>query len=291
MLQTQIRYLVRDELYQREKPYAADFEVDEQDGAQKSNFIIENHDVQIMPVTHHDGFQLDVHGFCVLKENTSLTLEDAIDRSEQVELQYQAQLEQVLRKHFPKYTRLEALDFVVRKRHPRFPSDTLEIIDFEQPAAVAHTDYTCGGAVQQLHGSFPGQHAHFLGKDYDLIKYVTLWTNMNLDVDQICSVWKPLVGPNDDWPLALCDFSSVQTSDMVQADVLHVDRTTENQLLYRNDQHRWYYVKDQQPNHLVVFRNVDSTGKRAVAFHAAVPNPSSIGPPRTSIEVRFVAFR
>lgn len=77
------------------------------------------------------------------------------------------------------------------------------------------------------------------------------------------SVWKPLVGPNNDWPLALCDYSTIQPSDVVPADVLHVDRITENQLLHPNDQHRWYYVENQQHNDLIVFRNTDSTGKRA----------------------------
>jgi hypothetical protein len=47
------------------------------------------------------------------------------------------------------------------------------------------------------------------------------------------------------------------------SDLLHVDRIGENQLLHPNKQHRWYYVKGQQPEELLVFRNVDSTGQRA----------------------------
>ena len=112
MLQTQVRYLARNDLYQREKPYAADFEVNEEYGVKKSNFIIQHCDVQVTPITSQRDFNLDVHGFCILEEDTNLTLEDALDRPKQAELIYQAQLEQILHMHFPVYTRLEALDFV-----------------------------------------------------------------------------------------------------------------------------------------------------------------------------------
>ena len=73
----------------------------------------------------------------------------------------------------------------VRQRHPRFPSETTDIIKFEQPAAVVHADYTPEGAIQQLHGSFPGQEAHFLEKDFDMIKYFFLRLHALLHTDQV----------------------------------------------------------------------------------------------------------
>ncbi|KAI8949996.1 putative CmcJ-like methyltransferase [Xylaria longipes] len=271
MLETKVRYLARDDLYRVEKPYSADFAVDEQSGAKRSNMITTDRHVQVVPVTSRDVFDINLNGFCI---DTNLTLEEALERPEEAELEYQAELELILHKHFPEYTRFEGLDFVVRRRHPDYPSEKVQLVNYQQPATVAHSDYTPEGAIEQLKGSFPGQEAHFLDKEYDMI-----------------NVWKPLVGPNNDWPLALCDYSSIHPSDITQADVLHADRITENQLLHPNDQHRWYYVENQQPNDLIVFRNVDSTGKRAVGFHAAIPNPSSTEPPRSSVEVRFVAFR
>jgi len=129
------------------------------------------------------------------------------------------------------------------------------------------------------------------------------------------SVWRPLIGPNDDWPLALCDYTSIDTEhDITVADLLHVNRVGENQLLYRNEQHKWYFIEGQQLDDLMVFRNVDSTGRRASkhrdyslniyekriifadlvlaeAFHCAFFNPHSQSVPRHSCEVRFVAFR
>ncbi|KAI1359611.1 putative CmcJ-like methyltransferase [Xylaria arbuscula] len=274
MLQTTVRYLDRDDLYRVEKPYSADFAVDEQNGAKKSNIITTDRHVEVAPVASRGEFNININGFCILKENTTLTLEDALERPEEAELKYQAELEKILHKNFPECTRFEGLDFVVRRRHPNYPSEKEETVKYEQPATVAHSDYTPEGAIQQLKGSFPGQEAYFLDKEYDMI-----------------NVWKPLVGPNNDWPLALCDYSSIQPTDITRADVLHADRITENQLLYPSQQHRWYYVESQQPNDLIVFRNTDNTGKRAVGFHAAIPNPTSTGPLRSSVEVRFVAFR
>ncbi|RYC56770.1 hypothetical protein CHU98_g9434 [Xylaria longipes] len=225
MLETKVRYLARDDLYRVEKPYSADFAVDEQSGAKRSNMITTDRHVQVVPVTSRDVFDINLNGFCILNEDTNLTLEDALERPEEAELEYQAELELILHKHFPEYTRFEGLDFVVRRRHPDYPSEKVQLVNYQQPATVAHSDFTPEGAIEQLKGSFPGQEAHFLDKEYDMI--------------------------------------NIHPSDITQADVLHADRITENQLLHPNDQHRWYYVENQQPNDLIVFRNVDSTGKRA----------------------------
>lgn len=59
----------------------------------------------------------------------------------------------------------------------------------------------------------------------------------------------------------MCDYATIQPIDITKSDVLHTDRITENQLLHHSDKHRWYYVENQQPDDLIVFRNVDSTEK------------------------------
>lgn len=62
----------------------------------------------------------------------------------------------------------------------------------------------------------------------------------------------------------MCDYTSINAKqDIIIADLLHLNRIGENQLLHHNKQHRWYYVEQQQPEDLLVFRNVDSTGQRA----------------------------
>jgi hypothetical protein len=87
--------------------------VDEIDGAKKSNFIIESRDINVMPIENRGDFNIDINGFCILQEQTSLTADDALERPDEVEPIYQAELEAILHKHFPEYKRFESLDFVV----------------------------------------------------------------------------------------------------------------------------------------------------------------------------------
>ena len=78
------------------------------------------------------------------------------------------------------------------------------------------------------------------------------------------SVWRVLKGPNNDWPLAVCDHRSINTeTDVVANDVLHKDTVGENWLLYGNPNHKWYYLSDQVKEDLIVFRNFDSKGNKA----------------------------
>jgi hypothetical protein len=113
MIRTGIHYLARDDLYKVEKPFSADFEVDGMIGAKKSNLIMDVREVDITPIIGPNQFNIDTHGFCIINQETSLTLEDALEKPGEVEPIYQHELEAVLHKHLPKYKRFESLDFVV----------------------------------------------------------------------------------------------------------------------------------------------------------------------------------
>ncbi|KAF2259242.1 putative CmcJ-like methyltransferase [Lojkania enalia] len=275
MVQTTLQYLARDKLYKTEKPYSAEFEVDESDSVRKTNYILETQPVTVQAIKSSDNFDLDTNGFCVINERTNLNIQQALTDPESVELAYFEEIEAILSRHFPEYRRLEPIELVIRKRDERFPSEDTAIIAHEQPACLTHSDYSVRGAILHLKDSFPNQEKYFEANAFDMI-----------------NVWRPLVGPNDDWPLAICDFTSIDLEkDVAISDRLHADRVGENLLLHPNKGHRWYYIPGQQPENLLVFRNVDSTNRRARAFHCAFFNPNSQGPPRQSCEVRFVAFR
>lgn len=73
-----------------------------------------------------------------------------------------------------------------------------------------------------------------------------------------------LKGPNNDWPLALCDYTSVDIeNDTIENDVLHVSNVGENWLLHANKKHSWHYLSDQTPDEIILFRNSNSKGNRA----------------------------
>lgn len=120
-----------------------------------------------------------------------------------------------------------------------------------------------------------------------------------------------LRGPNNDWPLAFCDYRTVDTEkDIRDHDALRIDRLDELSLLHYNAAHQWYYVASQMPEDAIIFRNADSLGRRSRknaflyneqqwltvyfhvgAFHAAFDNPDTTSLPRFSAEVRCVAVR
>jgi hypothetical protein len=82
------------------------------------------------------------------------------------------------------------------------------------------------------------------------------------------SVWKPLFGPLNDWPLALCDASTVDAAnDLVEVDHVYrmpdgkSGRLVENYAVYHSQRHRWYYLSEQSPDEILVFRQVDSSGQ------------------------------
>ena len=72
------------------------------------------------------------------------------------------------------------------------------------------------------------------------------------------SIWKPLRGPLRDWPLALCDAETVQADHLVAADKVFEARFSENLQVYYDAAQSWFYLKDQEPSELLVFRQADS---------------------------------
>ncbi|KAL8899811.1 MAG: hypothetical protein Q9207_006010 [Kuettlingeria erythrocarpa] len=101
------------------------------DSITRSNYILATEPVSIHAIGSSDHFHLDTHGFCTINAKTSLS---------------------------------------VRKRDDRFPSDEVAIVTHEQPACLAHSDYSNAGALLQLSASFPGQEEHFQDKEYDIVK-------------------------------------------------------------------------------------------------------------------------
>lgn len=88
------------------------------------------------------------------------------------------------------------------------------------------------------------------------------------------SVWRPLRGPTDDWPLAMCDYTSIDTeNDLVLNDSIKRDLVVECSLMHYNSSHRWHYLKNQTVDDLLVFRNSDSFGKRASKFRGRATLP------------------
>lgn len=80
------------------------------------------------------------------------------------------------------------------------------------------------------------------------------------------SVWHPLKGPLVDWPLAVCDASSVDfTADTMPGDVVGRDEVFENTQVHYNAEQRWYWLPDQLSSELMIFKNADSRSPDGMA--------------------------
>ncbi|KAI6083734.1 hypothetical protein F4821DRAFT_244122 [Hypoxylon rubiginosum] len=268
-------YLKKDDLYICEKPYTADFPVDHIPGATQTNHRFDYQDLLFEDAQNtRVNFNLEQHGFCFIKGKTSVTSSTA-DDDEYIRKVYFPEVEKILHKALPGYERIDYLDHLVRIRDASFPEKPGEVTAAAQPAALPHSDFSRHGGFLAMKQFFPGQEEFFENRDFDLI-----------------NVWRVLRGPNNDWPLAVCDYESIDLdADTIDCDVIHEQYVGENILLFKNPKHKWYYLSNQGIDDLIVFRNVSSKDQRSAAFHAAFDTGIKTSYPRHSLELRVVAFR
>jgi hypothetical protein len=73
------------------------------------------------------------------------------------------------------------------------------------------------------------------------------------------STWRPLFGPLEDWPLALMDYTSLNKAhDLIASDNIYVHRIRENYNVLWNKEHQWYFLENQQPHEILVFKTFDT---------------------------------
>ena len=90
--------------------------------------------------------------------------------------------------------------------------------------------------------------------------------------DSSKSLWRPLFGPLRDWPLGLCDFRSLNlANDLLSSDNILPHKVTETYNVVYNERHEWYYLKDQMPDEILVFKSFDSKEGVATGIVTAPP--------------------
>ncbi len=127
----------------------------------------------------------------------------------------------------------------------------------------------------------------------------------------VVNLWRAYSGAPQDWPLGLCDGTSVASDEGVTYPILSVDKlpalddipevlpddpsiaqSPEISAFQFRPEHRWYYFSDMGVDEIVLFKNYDSTrtGPWRVP-HAGFRDPTCAPtPPRLSIEVRILAL-
>jgi hypothetical protein len=108
------------------------------------------------------------------------------------------------------------------------------------------------------------------------------------------NVWRPIRGPIESTPLALCDARSIAPADFVPSDLVYRDKVGETYRFTYNPDHRWFYFPRLERNEVVLLKCYDSKedGRARFTAHSAFDDPTSApdAAPRESIEVRALIF-
>lgn len=108
----------------------------------------------------------------------------------------------------------------------------------------------------------------------------------------VIQTWRALSPPPQDFPLALCDASSILDTDLVDTYV-RGDVTEKLWIPHYSPLHRWYYFSQMTEDELIIFKGYDSDDPRNPrSAHTSFDNrpacPSAH--PRESIETRFFVY-
>ena len=122
------------------------------------------------------------------------------------------------------------------KRHS---NPTAISLDFREPAAMVHIDRSAAATVGLVHKYLPASDASKLLEGRF----------------QMINLWRPIANPAIDWPLALCDYRSVDIKkDTFSASLIFPDYTSESVGVKYNENHKWKYLHGMTPEEIVLIK-------------------------------------
>jgi hypothetical protein len=214
-----------------------------------------------------DHLSLDHQGFALAHNHSAVS--DFYDDAE-VRRVYYPECERLL-KQATGAARVLVFDHIVRNAaRAKFEKG------IKLPAKGAHNDYTLRSAPQRVRDFFGVEADELLRHRFAII-----------------NVWRPISGPVQESPFAICDASSLSPEDFVASDLLYPDRKGETYAVRFNPNHRWYYLPEMRPDEAILLKCYDSDATRArMTAHTGFDDPSSRpdAPPRESIETRAFVF-
>lgn len=146
-----------------------------------------------------------------------------------------------------------------------------------EPVRFAHNDYTEVSGPQRIRDLLPDEAEALLNYRYVFI-----------------NVWRPIRGPIEEAPLAVCDASSMRPEDFLATDLVYRDRSGEIYSVAHREGHRWIYFPKMRPDEAMLLKCFDSErdGRARFTAHTAFddPNTPEGADPRESIEARTIAF-
>jgi hypothetical protein len=162
-----------------------------------------------------------------------------------------------------------------RRRHT--PGEDFRRNEAKQPAREVHVDQTVKSGPQRVRDLLPAEAETLLKGRV-----------------QIINLWRPIRGPVQDAPLAVCDAGSVAMGDLMPSDLIYRDRIGETYSVTWNPAHRWFYLSAMTPDEVLLIKCYESKtdGRARFAPHSAFADPTTPAgaPLRESIELRTLVF-
>ncbi|TEY29811.1 hypothetical protein BOTCAL_0918g00040 [Botryotinia calthae] len=251
-----VQFLKWTDLYIHEKPFQMFLEINAESNEQRtSNLQFEEKSIAVENIRGYEHlFELDKHGFIIRPFPSAPSCLRDINR-ETVVSSYFPAVDELLRQELEDVDRTFLLDWRVRSADP-----------------VHHENKTTINLLDLTSRLKPANAAH---------------------IDQ-SPLWLPLFHAVEDWPLALCDGSTVSLQDdLVETDNIRRTYQSANMYMMHRENHKWYFLKKQDVNEVLIFKQFDTEETQAeVCPHVSfLQNGIPAGtPPRQSIEMRVIVF-
>jgi hypothetical protein len=229
----------------------------------------ENHKVFIQDGrAQADAFSIDREGFALVRhvsKTADLYDEAALKQS------YYPETEALLKAETGA-TKIVIFDHTIRTSHNQARGVGLP----REAVLRVHNDYTLKSGPQRVRDLVPDEAEARLRKRFAII-----------------NVWRPIVGPLQQFPLALGDAESLRAEDVLATDLIYPDRVGEIYSIAYNPSQRWFYFPEMSRDEVVLIKTYDSDPARArFSAHGAFADPNFPDPKvlRESIEIRALVF-
>lgn len=253
-----------------EKPHTYTYELPPDQP--RSNIVEDRRTVAIHDMRPVAGtLSLDVEGFELLTAPTATV--DMYDEDELRRVTY-PETQRIIAEATGA-SRVVIFDHTIRRRHWGVEDRTPGIP--RQPVTRIHGDYTEVSGPQRVRDVMGEEAEALLGKRFAIV-----------------NLWRPIRGPLQDSPLALCDARTIAPGDLVAQDLIYRDRVGEIYCLTHNPAHRWLYAPDMSRDEVLLLKCYDSLrdGRARFMPHTSFQDPKAPADmnPRESIELRTLVF-
>ena len=234
------------------KPWL-DINVDFRKGEEGRNWVQEAHQVEIENIRgNEDSVSLDTTGFTYYRRPQKYT---SFKDDAEIEREYYPESVELV-KQLTGASRVVPFDhsmLSIASSMLKLFSDSVNVLAIRrnrpneiddgpqkrQPVPYVHVDQTNESAITRVHRHLPASEAP------ELLKHRF----------QIINLWRPIGHPAWDWPLALCDYRSVDTqNDLVPTILRYPDHEGETLSVKYSANHKWKYLKGMEPDEFVLIK-------------------------------------